>query len=407
MNNKKFSYEPPVLIAQNPDAPILWGGFQLTNIKCDENKDLFVKFYTRRDSFDTRGREIEDPIYKSSDAGKTWTKVEKNCWYKAEKPLPNGDKLTFGETPLVKNIGKLPETKDDRTLFCGLKTYTIDEINENKTANIEKKFKCYRVYAGSDEVTEEYCNINWDNMPVLYNEDGNYLVTQHPECEYRVDKNGTMWITLFGGAWDEDKKLINDKYNLHILRSDDNGHNFDYVSSIIYKDEYNHKDSLKIEGFNEVAMEFLEDGTMMIIVRTGSLSPIEISTDENPMPILYMFKSTDGGKTWSAPEKFHDYGIRPRSVKMPDGTVVLVSGRPGIYLKHSLDEKCEKWSEPDFFMTVPKEDIYTAYYEYSCYNSALCVYDEKTIFMSYSDFKRNTPDGKRAKSIMVVKINVE
>lgn len=402
----KLTFGEPVIIAQKSDVPILWGGFQLTDIRCDENKNLYVKFYTRRDSFNTRGKEAEDPVYKSEDEGKSWFLSDKDSWFKADKPLPNGDKLAFGETLIIKDIENPPETEDDRTLFTGLMSYTIDEVVKSGIAHPEKKIKCYRIYSGTDEVKEEFCNINWDNMPILYEPTEKYLVTQHPECGFKVDKNGTMWITMFGAAF-KDGKLINDKYNVHLLRSDDFGHNFDYVSTLLYKEEYNHKDSKKVEGFNETAMEILDDGTIVFITRTGSLSPIDISTDENPLPVLYKITSKDGGKTWSKPEKFHDFGIRPRTVKMPDGTVVLVSGRPGIYLKHSLDEKCEKWSEPDFFMTVPKEDIYTAYYEYSCYNSALCVYDEKTIFMSYSDFKRNTPEGKRAKSIMAVKINIE
>ncbi|MBQ7974780.1 MAG: exo-alpha-sialidase [Clostridia bacterium] len=407
MGAKKIKLSEPVVIAQNTTEAILWGGWQLPDIRCDEEKNLFVKFHGRKDSIDTIGQDAKDPVYKSTDGGETWEISDKMSWMKAAPKLPNGDSFAFGEMPLIKGITSVPETGDNRALYYNPLAYTIDEINESGIARIEKQFKCYRVYAGSDEVKEETCNIKWDKMSVLYNVKGQYLYMISPTCGYRVDKNGVMWMTAYSAGFDEDNRLLTNKNCSNIFRSDDFGHNWEHVHTVVYKDEYNHPNSKAVEGFNETAMEILDDGTIFIVLRTGSIHPVDISTDENPMPMLYYVKSTDGGKTWTEPEKFYDYGVRPRSAKLPDGTVVFVSGRPGIYLRFCSDLKGEEWSEPQYIMTVPEDEKYNAYFEYSCYNTNLCVYDKNTIILAYSDFQRTAPDGKRAKSIMAVKITID
>ena len=89
------------------------------------------------------------------------------------------------------------------------------------------------------------------------------------------------------------------------------------------------------------------------------------------------------------------------------GVTILSSGRPGVYLRYSGDGNLEEWTDPEFIIKVPEEDVYKAYYEYTCCNTDLCVYDENTAFLVYSDFQLKDKDGRRAKSIVVRKLTVE
>ncbi len=84
----------------------------------------------------------------------------------------------------------------------------------------------------------------------------------------------------------------------------------------------------------------------------------------------------------------------------------MASGRPGVYIRFCNNPNGEKWNDIIELLQVPQEELYTAYYEYSCSNPDILIFDEKTIFATYSDFRHNAPDGKRAKSIVVQKITL-
>ena len=157
----------------------------------------------------------------------------------------------------------------------------------------------------------------------------------------------------------------------------------------------------------ECSIEFLRDGSCVAILRSGSLSPFEIGDDEHPAPIMMKTHSYDGCKTWEKPEYFYDYGVLPVTRQFDDGTILLSSGRPGVYLRVTDDPSAREWSDAVLVVSVPKEDVYEKYYEYSCCNTSLVVTGPDTAMITYSDFTLNAPDGKRAKSIMVRKITVE
>ena len=118
-------------------------------------------------------------------------------------------------------------------------------------------------------------------------------------------------------------------------------------------------------------------------------------------------RSYDGCKTWETPEYFYDYGVLPVTRKLADGTIILASGRPGVYLRVSQDRLGKEWSDIVPVVEVPKEQVYTKYYEYSCCNTGLAVTGPDTAVIAYSDFTLTAPDGEKAKSIMVRKITVE
>ncbi len=220
------------------------------------------------------------------------------------------------------------------------------------------------------------------------------------------DKNGKMYMLTYTGYILPDGTLGSKRLCVHILISEDFGKDWYYLSTIPYLEEYNNPNCIDIEGFNETSLLFAEDGDIFAIMRSGSLHPFKKGDADHPAPKQYCARSSDGGKTWKA-EPFYDFGILPQTVKLECGTTILVSGRPGVYVRSTDDPKFREWREPEFLVKVPEDEVYGEYYEYTCSNTGICAYDSNTAFITYSNFKLTAPDGKRAKSILVQKVTVE
>lgn len=410
---KKIVVSEPYIVYQGTDQPILKGGNQDPFIRCKDGV-LYVRFNSRRDCPETFGMEDLNPIYCSRDLGETWEKSTYDAWNNAIEPLPNGDVLVLREHKIVKTTTLPPLPANREKTACGPSpsismgaTYTVEELEPIYGKDVAKVFKAERKKAGTDTFVEEECIIHWKNMPAqVFEGDLPHIRRTHASDKYKVDKNGHLWMTVHAGGVAEDGSLLSKRLCVHLLKSEDFGHNWHYVSTIPYKEEY-HDDLYGVEGFDEATIEFTDDG-MIVIMRSGSLFPgCWYSRPENStIPKSYIAKSTDEGKTWDV-KPFYDYGIRPQSVKLGCGSIVMTSGRPGVYVRATDDPKGENWGEVINLLEVPEENVEMEYYEYSCSNNDICAFDDKTAFVTYSNFRLNTPEGVRAKSILVSKITVE
>lgn len=412
---KKIKIEKPSVVAQSNTEPILWGGYQDPHILCDDGV-IYVRFNGRRDCPETMGYEDKNPVFLSRDMGKTWEKSEHRSWILAHPKLPNGDRLIMREHKIIKNPENLPEFPINRektksakkaSIAFGL-AYKVDELEKEYGESVAKVFLAERIRSGESEPVEEYCKVNWKNMPVHYNND--YLWRVIPTCKYKIDSENVMWMPVYGGSISDDGTMNSKRLCTHLLRSDDYGHTWEYVSTVIYKEEYNPPEATDfVEGFDETALEILDDGSIIMIMRSGSMYPRFKETDPTnyPIPKCYFAKSTDHGKTWSEVKPFYDYGIRPGSVKLGDGVIIMIAGRPGVYVRATYDKNAEIWEDPVEVVAVPEDKKYDAYYEYTCCNADICAYDDKTAFIAYSDFQITDSENKRAKTILVSKITVE
>lgn len=125
------------------------------------------------------------------------------------------------------------------------------------------------------------------------------------------------------------------KYRQIVLRSTDEGANWTVASTAAYSPD------LPAEGFCEGVMERVADGSLMIVMRTGSYQP------------MYVARSNDDGSTWSQPQPLVAgpkdqpvVGIYPSLTLMPNGTLVLYIGRPGQSILASTDGNGRHWSTP-------------------------------------------------------------
>ena len=103
------------------------------------------------------------------------------------------------------------------------------------------------------------------------------------------------------------------KRSVFLIESTDDGESWHYLSTIM-------DDPIGIEGPNEADVVELKNGELLAYVRTGSPSP------------MYQLRSKDGGKTWGERTKFSDTGVAPEAKILSNGTLLVITGRPGLYL---------------------------------------------------------------------------
>ena len=415
---KKVIVSEPVVVAQSTTEPIMYGGYQDPQIRCDEKGVLYVLFHRRLDDCKTFGQEDGDAVYRSQDMGQTWEECDYAAWLMAQKPLPNGDRLTMREHPWVFDFdsAQLPSLPENREkTYCekgcchevGI-TYTVDELMPLFGDKIAKNFRAARIKKGETEAVEEFSKVNWKDMTIGYIEYCKGLRRMFPTDKYRVDKDGVLWMPVHGGSVAPDGSVNSLRACVHLFKSEDFGHTWDYVSTIVYKEEYHHPDTAYgVEGFNEATLEILDDGSFLVLMRSGSISAIDQTTAGSPIAACYMARSYDQGETWCDIKPFYEYGVRPQSVKLDCGSIVMISGRPDVYIRTTDDPKAEEWNDTIHLIDIPEEQRFSAFHQYTCSNCDVCAYDSNTAFVTYAHFMLNTPEGERAKSILVSKVTIE
>jgi photosystem II stability/assembly factor-like uncharacterized protein len=149
--------------------------------------------------------------------------------------------------------------------------------------------------------------------------------------------DGTLLSTLYGRRPDEPK------YFSGLIRSTDGGESWEYFADIAYDPD------APQEGYCEPAMILLANGDLLTMLRTGSSSP------------MFQTRSSDGGKTWSAPERVMDHGVNPDLCLMDNGVLVCSYGRPGAGIMFSYDGTGTKWQDAQDLYRGPGSQYTTVF----------------------------------------------
>ena len=147
------------------------------------------------------------------------------------------------------------------------------------------------------------------------------------------DSDGTLYQSGYGYYEDDPK------YRQIVLKSTDGGVNWTTSATVAYDPDLS--GDPRYEGFSEGGLERVADGSLLMVMRTGSYQP------------MYVSRSTDDGATWTEPEQLlagpdaqSVTGIFPTLYLMPSGKLVLYIGRPGQSMLSSPDGNGETWTRP-------------------------------------------------------------
>ncbi|MBI3941421.1 MAG: exo-alpha-sialidase [Chloroflexi bacterium] len=228
----------------------------------------------------------------SSDGGQSWPTHYKTSQVCAIKiPRPDGSIVC---TPYIVE----PDPPGQRRNFCG--DYT----------RFEARGRRFVVEPGAVHVT----GFPRDVAYMAFNGDA-------------LELEGRLLATMYGA-------FVGDKLGSAVVaESYDEGFNWRYVSTIAGPEAVPDAP----EGPDEASMIRLADGDLMCVMRVGSGAPWNLAR-------AYC---GDGGRTWSAVDRLPAFSVEPSLRRLSNGTLVLSSGRPGIYLWVSTDPRGKSWRQID------------------------------------------------------------
>lgn len=385
----KIHLSEPVMVAQ-AEQKEEWGFFQFPVMARAADGTLVIDWQMKADShttYHTKAERGHVPMV-SYNEGKTW-----QSWDKTHYVVTDSYREVLKDGRVIQVYTPKSE---DITHYKNLKA--VAKVGENTY---------YRIKDLPEILHGVYIKI-WDadlkNSRIIHSK-------LNDDEALRSAINGLMPIVWWGNIKEmKDGSLVAGTYPGYYLgedgkplpegvsfyKSNDQGNSWRLISKIPYRPDYK-KDPVAPykadKGFCEPAFEVLADSTFICVVRTGGASP------------MYKSISKDRGCTWTIPEPFTPNGVKPLLMTLKNGTLVLVSGRPGVQVRFSLDGTGESWTEPIEmmpFMCGGEYDLYA-----SCGYVSIEEADKSTFYITYSDFKQKNNKGDIRKTIFFRKITID
>jgi len=259
-----------------------------------------------------------------------------------------------------------------------------------------------RIYDPEAKTTNTVdCTINWPYMPLKRYSGGLvYPVGQifALSAGNVIVIDGDLYTVIYTDGFNSmasSREEAVDEYCAHsaayVFRSTDCGYTWDFLSQVrIDADTFS--DKANFEGFTEPKMKQMPDGSLVMLLRTGSEHP------------SYIVRSTDMGKTWTKPVKFDDLGVLPQLLTLPCGVTLASYGRPELRVRATTDPSGMDWDDPVTLpMSAPEG---TKYMKTSCFYTNMLQLDDNRVMLAYTDFNYPNKNGVPVHTVLTRIITV-
>ncbi len=401
--NKKFHLviDEPIVVAQGEVGDNAWGHVQFPTLYNTINGKLLASWEYCSDTIEYKGS-----VYSavSEDGGLRWCESANEDRISYPK-MANGK---FFAGFLRKGAYQVDYFDKYVPVYtseaCG-KRYFAEDIIETQDTTVYGLE--YDPESGQENMFA--CTINWPYMPISVTASGmvypsTMLFSLSQRCGLLMSGE-KMYFCLYGHGFNsnaasrEEAMLpYMDKYCIYLFESCDCGRTWNYLSQIPTNEDVISQNP-NAEGFCEPMMTRLPDGSIAILLRTGS---------NNPSFIAY---STDNCKTWTTPTVFDSNGVLPQLLTLKNGVTLASYGRPILKVRATSDPSGILWEDPIVLplteSTDPDEHKKPwGKRQQSCFYTGLLATGDNSALLVYSDFHYPNPDGIQVKSILVRKITV-
>ena len=374
-----------------------WGNYQFPGLFYTKSGSLYALWQMRPDTCEAyQGKGYGEAV--SDDMGVTWRERRESDIVLAGVPLKNGKQFKgfsrqfLFSADYMKNYTPVVEYKN-------YKFYFLEDIKE-----YEDKVEGVEIDVNSGAETTFEAKLIWNNLSLVQFPDGKILPTVYqlavcgsaPKIILRLSDG--LYFASYHRSFDIHAKNREDAikpsfldFSVFIFRSTDEARTWECISEIT-ADESIYNTEEGYEGLDEPQMELMADGSVVILMRTGSWHP------------SYIARSTDNCRTWSKPKQFDRIGVFPQIKRLGCGVTLASYGRPGLFVRATDDESGQVWQDP---IEIKLSESGTPLWDRSCSYTDLLPIDDYSAWLIYSDFYH--PDvhtGKPQKSIIVRKLTV-
>ena len=409
----------------------LWGPYQFPR-PYNLGDRLVVAVHVAPDDISSFGE--ANRWFESYDKGRTWRETDPSVASECGLLLPDGDRIYF---PMENGIsldayefedqqyntpdydysekaapGKMPLPDGMSFQMWGI------QVNAYRTERLPEELDrsewlMLRTPAGGTEAVREYAKVDWPYLTrVVHIQDGHKVLKPiFPRGNPKLGPDGAVWIACFSGEGhiNPENGLYSPYYSAEIFRSEDGGRTFSQRSHLEYPADgkmYPYSSG----GFSDSDFEFFPDGSMVWFLRSNWYG--NTGKEWHPM---YMTRSEDMGKTWSAPVEFAPCGTLPRLCRLDCGATLLCYARPGTFISVSTDKGGRHWSKPVEVMTAgdrsglsnnPPEKPSFSQWAGSCNNPEMIAIDDSTALLFYSDFYYPDSTGVKRKTVLCRRVTV-
>lgn len=376
----------PILVAEAPADENRWGRYQFPTLDRMLDGRIALTFHVNEDSATAYGKTSEHPNRGlSSDDGATWT-LERATEPSAGLLLPNGDRIRAGTaevTPPSIPVSDLSLPRPVGTVIgtYGQLPYTYYRHHELPAAL--QGVPLARFARGASAWAAERAQLN-DPGFQRYTIQGVFPVVWWGDLNLAADRSILAVVYPRSQAGD-----------VACHRSTDLGRSWHLQGNIAYTPDPRADPHARgrSHGFTEPGSCLLADGSVLVMLRT---------TDGLGVGPLYASRSTDAGRTWSAPAVVNASGVMPRLLRLGNGALVLSYGRPGVDLRFSFDGTGATWSEPLRLVPLSSTDIQAD----TCGYTSLLPLTPNSFLIAYSWFKRPGSDGLPHKAVLVRRVTL-
>lgn len=380
----KLTLSEPIVVSQAPCNIKGWGYWQFPILEKSNDGVIHLSFHINKDSAEAYGK--QKAHYLSYDNGKTW--VEKKGFEGFGHVVENGDAIATHESQAI----------------------PIDKLNLPEPAGFYeskyygKKFILYKYSELPEEVqgcyikrkTKDGINFETERIDIIPND----LLAQEADGTipvqffWRLRKfpNNVLCAPTYFRRYQNGLPTLD--CPCQFVVSEDNGHSWNIVGQIDYKQcEYDDAPQYR-NGYTEPDVTLLPDGSFFSLLRT--------TVGKKYGPLMYS-KSDNNMKTWSEPKYFDEIGVWPELLTLGNGVTLASYGRPGMFLRATCDPEAVMWDEPLEIIKPCYEDPQRN----TCAYTAMIAVDDNNFLLAYSKFDHPDENGIERKSIIIRQINAK
>ncbi|MBL8210596.1 MAG: tetratricopeptide repeat protein [Bryobacterales bacterium] len=377
----RIDMTPAAVVVEGPLGEKRWGRYQFPTAYRMADGRIITFVHVEADSADSYG--MARRTFVSSDDGLSWREDRE-----AERS-PFGLRLASGEWLRIDTTAALPVGEVQLPVQAGTFTsygssfalYKWSDLVPDLRRIFFQRFAKGAWKAESTVVEDaggmryviggKFPRIWWGDMEVM--PDGALLAVTYPS----IDAKGPPFH-FASSSW----------------RSADGGRTWRMLARIPYApDEQADPKAAQRDGFTEPAFTRLRDGSLLAVLRT---------TDGNGVGPMYQTRSRDGGRTWSKPVVIAANGVLPRLLRLDNGVLVLVSGRPGVQMRFSRSGLGDDWSEPVDIVPATSDKLNHD----SCGYTSLATLGGDSFLITYSWFQKPDAAGEPRKTVLSRRVRI-